>query len=122
MNNNKSYTDLEVWKKSRELVKQAYILTGFFPKEETYALTSQVKRAAISVPSNIAEGVARRSNRETVQFLYISRGSLYELETQFYLASDIGYLSKSQIESIIDIIEECKKLISGFINYYSGKT
>jgi len=121
MNSNKSYTDLDVWKKSRELVKQVYSLTDTFPKEETYSLTSQVKRAVISVPSNIAEGIARRSNRETIQFLYISKGSLYELETQFFLASDLGYLNGLQLESIMKNIEECKKLISGFINYYTNK-
>ena len=76
MKDNKSYTSLDVWKNSRELVKQIYMLTNNFPKEEIYSLTSQLRRAAISIPSNIAEGVARNFQKETLQFLHISKGSL----------------------------------------------
>ena len=122
MKDNKSYTSLDVWKHSRELVKQIYMLTSKFPKEEIYSLTSQLKRAAISVPSNIAEGVARNFQKETLQFLHISKGSLYELETQLYLSFDIGYLSEEELTITLDHLETCKKLVAGFINYYRNKT
>ena len=81
-----SYKDLEAWKKSMQLVKEIYFLTKTFPKEEIYALTSQIKRAAVSIPSNIAEGSGRHYKKETIQFLHISRGSLYELDTQLNIA------------------------------------
>lgn len=122
MKENKSYTNLDAWKSSRELVKQVYLLTNNFPKEELYSLTSQMRRASISVPSNIAEGVARNYKKETIQFLYISKGSLYELETQMYLAFDISYINEKQLSSILDQIDTCKKLVAGFINYYRNKT
>lgn len=118
MKENKSFTSLNVWICSRELVKQLYLLTKDFPKEELYSLTSQMRRAAISIPSNIAEGVARNHDKETIQFLHISKGSLYELETQLYLSYDIGYLKEQQLSAIMNKIEDYKKLISGFINYY----
>ena len=122
MKENKSYTSLDVWKKSRELVKKMYLLTNSFPKEELYSLTSQMRRAAISIPSNIAEGIARNYQKETIQFLHISKGSLYELETQLYLAFDIGYLKEDEMSLVMDRIESCKKLVAGFINYYRNKT
>jgi four helix bundle protein len=120
MPENKSYTELEVWKKSRELVKDIYILTQKFPKEEIYALSSQIKRAVISIPSNIAEGT-RNHDKETLQFLYIARGSVYEVETQIYLAFDLNYIDTAQNEIIFKKIEENKKLLNGFINYYKSK-
>jgi len=76
-----SYKDLDAWENAMQLVKEVYLLTKKFPKEEMYALTSQAKRAAVSVPSNIAEGLGRQYKKDTLQFLHISRGSLYELET-----------------------------------------
>jgi four helix bundle protein len=122
MKENKSYTSLDVWKNSRELVKQLYFLTNSFLKEELYSLTSQMRRAAISIPSNIAEDVARNYQKETIQFLHISKGSLYELETQLFLAFDIGYLNEDQLALILNHIETCKKLVAGFISYYRNKT
>ena len=121
MKENKSFTDLNVWISSRDLVKHLYLLTKDFPKEEVYSLTSQMRRAAISIPSNIAEGVARNHAKETIQFLHFSKGSIYELETQLYLAFDIGYLNDDQLSMFLKKIEDCKKLISGFINYYRNK-
>lgn len=121
MKENKSFTNLNVWISSRELVKELYFLTKTFPKEEVYSLTSQMRRAAISIPSNIAEGVARNHDKETIQFLHISKGSIYELETQLYLSYDIGYLNEDQLSAILNKIEDCKKIISGFINYYRNK-
>ena len=114
----KSYTDLDVWNYSRELVKLVYILTKSFPNEELYALTNQVRRSVVSVPSNIAEGIGRQSNKETIHFLYIAKGSLFEVETQLYLSYDLGYISESELKSILEKVVSNKKLLNGFINYY----
>ncbi|MGB5435319.1 MAG: four helix bundle protein [Maribacter sp.] len=116
------YTELEVWKESRVLVNILYEITGKFPKEEMYSLTSQMRRSAISIPSNIAEGCGRRTSADTIQFLHIARGSLYELETQIYLALDQDYLNKEGFESLQEQMVNCKKLLNGFINYYKNNT
>ncbi|RED44494.1 four helix bundle protein [Winogradskyella eximia] len=115
------YIELDVWKYSRELVKKVYLLSDLFPKEELYALTNQVRRCSISIPSNIAEGLGRQSNKETIHFLYISRGSLFELETQLFLAFDLNYISKKQLDAILKQITTSKKLLNGFINYFKSK-
>lgn len=111
------YYDLDVWKKSRELVSKTYDVLKNFPELEKYALTSQIRRAAISIPSNIAEGIGRQHDNERIQFLYIARGSLYELETQLFLSSDQDYLEEDNLNSLLDLITECKKLIHGYVNY-----
>jgi four helix bundle protein len=121
MKENKSYTSLDVWENSRELIKKIYLLTNNLAKEELYSLTSQMRRAAVSIPSNIAEGIARNYQKETIQFLHISKGYLYELETQLYLAFDIGYVKENEMTLVMDQIESCKKLVAGFINYYRIK-
>ncbi len=115
------YTELEVWKESRKLVQEIYKITKNYPKEEVYALTSQIRRSAVSVPSNIAEGCGRRTSADTIQFLHIARGSLYELETQSYLSLDQKYVSKLDFDLLLEQIKHCKKLLNGFINYYSSK-
>ena len=115
------YIDLNVWTKSRELVKLVYELTTSFPKEEIYGLTSQIRRSAVSVPSNIAEDCGRRTSKDTIRFLYISRGSLFELETQVYISIDMDYVSKNRSEIMLEKITVCKKLLNGFINYYKTK-
>ncbi len=115
------YIDLNVWTESRELVKLVYELTASFPKREIYGLTSQIRRCAVSVPSNIAEGCGRRTSKETIHFLYISRGSLYELEAQVYISNDMDYVSKNKSEMMLNKITICKKLLNGFINYYKTK-
>ena len=114
---NKDYTDLDVWKEARRLVSGIYTLVKLFPEDEKYALISQLKRAAISVPSNIAEGVGRQHKNERIQFLYISRGSLYEIETQLLLAMDQGFISEVDLKESFEQITSCKKLIQGYINY-----
>ncbi|NRD24402.1 four helix bundle protein [Winogradskyella litoriviva] len=116
-----NYTELDVWKFSRELVKKVYLLSNYFPKEELYALTNQVRRCSISIPSNIAEGLGRQSNKETIHYLYISKGSLYELETQLFLAFDLDYISEEQLKRILEHVTSCKKLLNGFINYFKSK-
>ena len=90
----KSHHDLDVWKNSIDLVEDIYKLSSKFPKEEVYGLTSQIRRAAVSVPSNIAEGAARQSNKEFIQFLYIALGSLSEVETQVCIALKLGFIER----------------------------
>ncbi|RYF25668.1 MAG: four helix bundle protein [Flavobacteriales bacterium] len=111
------YTDLEVWKKARMFTTYIYKLTSSFPKEETYALISQLRRSAVSVPSNIAEGSGRQHPKETIQFLAIARGSLYELETQIYVSFDIGFITEVQLSECIAQIEILGKLINGYIRF-----
>ena len=112
------YTDLEVWIESRKLVSMIYSATHDFPKEEIFGLTNQMRRSAVSIPSNIAEGNGRRTTNDTLQFLYISRGSIFELETQIYLALDLKYIDNDTFQQLISQLTICKKLLNGFINYY----
>ena len=106
-----SYRDLDVWKQSRLLVKNVYQLSKLFPKEEQFGLTNQVRRAAISVPSNIAEGSGRNHSKDSIQFFFIARGSLYEIETQLIIAFDLEYISDSQLHEVLEHIARCKKTI-----------
>lgn len=107
----RAHYDLDAWKISRELVKAVYLLTKAFPKEELFGLTSQMRRAAVSVPSNIAEGAARAGDREFAQFLNIARGSLSELETQLLIASDLGYIKSN--DPIFGMVDRVSRLITG---------
>ncbi|AZQ57372.1 four helix bundle protein [Maribacter sp. MJ134] len=111
------YKELDIWVQSRKLVKTVYVLTKSFPKDEQFSLTSQIRRCVVSVPSNIAEGCGRQSNKETIHFLHIARGSLFELETQLILADDLNYIS-SDLKTVLEEIERVKKLLNGFINYH----
>ena len=111
----KYYQELIVWQKSMELVKSVYELVQLLPKEETFALSSQMRRAAISIPSNIAEGYARGSDKELKRFLYISRGSIAELETQIILAAKLNYVSEKQIEHLLDMCKEVGRQLNAFI-------
>ena len=122
MENIKRYTELEVWKKSRELVSWVYSFTNNFPKEELYGLTNQMRRCSVSIPSNIAEGAGRNSAKDSIQFFFISKGSLYELETQLYLSFDLKYISEEILNETLLKIQECLKLLNGFINYYKNKS
>lgn len=112
------YTNLEVWMEARKLANLVYEKSKKFPKEELFSLTNQIRRCAISIPSNIAEGCGRRTSNDTINFLHIARGSLYELETQVYLSLDQNYISDADFDEILKQILICKKLINGFINYY----
>ena len=117
-NNGMNYTELDVWRYSRELVKLVYTLTKSYPQEELYGLINQIRRCVVSVPSNIAEGVGRQSNKETIHFLFIAKGSLNEVETQLYLSFDLGYISEEELKNILEKVISNKKLLNGFINYY----
>jgi four helix bundle protein len=113
-----NYKTLDAWKQSMQLVKEIYLITKTFPKEELYALTSQTKRAAVSVPCNIAEGTGRNYKKDTIQFLHISRGSLYELETLLNIAVMVEIISEKVFNKISPLIDKCMQLINGLIRYY----
>ena len=115
----RKHHDLHVWQESMALTKDIYSATADFPREEIYALTSQMRRAAVSVPSNIAEGAARNSTREFLQFLSIARGSLSELETQVILAEDLGYLNDKR--PLLARIERSFGLLGGLVNSVEKK-
>lgn len=112
-----NYKNLDAWKTAMQLVKAVYLLTKKYPKEELYALTSQTKRAAVSVPSNIAEGLGRQYKKDTLQFLHISRGSLYELETLLNIAVMVEIITEEEFNAIIPVLEKALQVLNGFINY-----
>jgi len=112
----KNYRDLIAWQKSIELVEEVYKLTREFPREEIYSLTTQMRRAAISIPSNIAEGEGRRSGNEFSHFLSIAHGSLRELETQILIAQRLLYLTDAQVQTLFSMTEEIGRLINGLAN------
>lgn len=111
----KSYKDLIVWQKSMDLVEMVYAVTKLFPKEELYGLTSQLRRAAVSVPSNIAEGQARNSTAEFKNFLSISRGSLAEVETQLLIAERLRYLQTDQLSEILNLQIEINRMTNALM-------
>jgi four helix bundle protein len=113
----KSYKDLLIWQKGIEIVVLTYKLVSSFPKDELYALSSQIKRSSVSIPSNIAEGYGRQSTQSYIQFIKIARGSLYELETQLLIAKKLDFISDEKLFSELtnQIIEE-SKMINSFLN------
>jgi len=112
----KDHKELNAWKVSMDFVAEVYAITRVFPKEEIYGLTSQLRRAAVSIPSNISEGAARNSSKEFVQFLHIALGSAAEVETQLLIAQRLDYTNN--IEKLLDMAITVKKLISGLIGHY----
>lgn len=118
MNN---YKELTVWQKARELVKKAYVVTNNFPSEEKFGLTSQIRRAAISVPANIAEGTGRNTSKDTIQFLHISRGSLYELETLIILSNDMDFITTAESNLFLEEVNSCCKILNGLVSHYEKK-
>lgn len=110
---NKSYEDLQVWKKAIDLAQFIYSITAQFPKEERYDLTSQLRRAAVSVSSNIAEGCARNSPGEFIQFLGIATGSLAEIHTQCIIANRLNYINEKNFLKVISALDEVRKMLSG---------
>ena len=108
------HRDLNVWKLSVELVQQTYELLGSFPKNEEYVLVSQIRRSVISIPSNIAEGCGRGTNKELYHFLNVASGSLSELETQMYIAWQLGYITDGSMAEMDEKIDAVQKLLVGF--------
>ena len=107
---------LDVWQKSMELVREIYQITTAFPKNEEYGLRSQMRRAAVSVPSNLAEGAARKGKNEFKQFLNIAQGSLSELDTQVELAHMLGYMASERHREIMSKMTEISKMLHGLTN------
>src|SRR3989344_2517256 len=111
-----NYEDLVVWQKAMELTEEIYRLTKDFPREELYGLTSQLRRAAFSIPLNISEGQGRKSRKEFTQFLLIARGSAYELNTALQIAVRLQYFGVSDYQKLRQRIGEITRMISGLIN------
>jgi len=107
------YKDLIVWQKGMDLAESVYLLSAGYPKSEIYGLVSQIRRAAVSVPSNIAEGHGRFSDNEFIRFLSIANGSLKEVETQLYLSSRLKYADETQIHSALALCHEVARLLNG---------
>jgi four helix bundle protein len=118
----KSYTDLDVWKKSRFLVKTIYDVTDTYTSDEKFGLISQMRRAAVSVPSNIAKCHGRNHTKDSLQFYYISRGSLFELETQLFLSFDLKFIKEEALTQVLNELTDCKKLLNGLIRYNKNLT
>jgi len=119
MDQPKSFTNLETWKEAHKLVILIYKMTKGFPKEEMFGLTSQIRRAAVSVTSNIAEGYGRRHLKEKINFYYISIGSLSEIENQLLIARDIGYVSEELSKELQDQTITTRKMCYGLIKSIS---
>ena len=117
MNN---YRDLKVWQKSMDLAEKVYMLTSTYPKEEKYGLISQIQRSVISIPSNIAEGAGRNSNKEFRNFLGIANGSVNELATQLTLSMRIGYVKENELDDIFNLINEIQKINFTLIKKFSN--
>jgi four helix bundle protein len=116
MNKISSYRDLKVWQKSMELVMEIYSIVKGFPKNEEYGLSSQIKRSAISVPSNIAEGYGLNHTKDYCRFLEIARGSLFEMETQYEIAANLDFVSKNNLTEINLKCSEVEKMLNSLIS------
>ena len=111
----RDFKNIKAWQLANQFTLEIYRLTKMFPKEELYGITSQIRRAAVSVPSNIAEGATRNYNKEYLQFLYVAKGSLAESEYLLYLADQLGYLDAGSYEKVERIRVECAKTLFGLI-------
>ena len=118
----KTHCDLNVWNDSIILVKEIYKVTVKFPKEEIYGLTSQIKRAVVSIPSNIAEGASRQTNKEFIQFLYIALGSTSEVETQLIIAKELCFIDDNGLNNLLIKIKSIKKMLNGLIKHLKDKS
>lgn len=116
-----NYRELFAWQKSMDFVEAVYRATTNFPKEELYCLSSQIRRASISVPSNIAEGQGRQSTREFRNFLSIAYGSLREVETQLMIAARLNYLSEQELKRLLELASEVGRLTNGRMKSLSDK-
>lgn len=112
----RSYRDLIVWQKAMDLATDVYRVTEAFPSREQFGLTNQMRRASVSIPSNIAEGQGRGTTKDYVHFLHIARGSLQELETQMLLAQRLKFTSESEVQNLLVLCDEVSRLVSGLMN------
>jgi four helix bundle protein len=115
------YKNLDIWKKSHELVVRLYKLTESFPNTERYRIIDQLLRAAVSIPTNIAEGSGRSTNKDKIHFLIISRGSVSEVEYLLFLSRDLKYINEEEYKILYSEITEIGKMLNGFINYLKTK-
>jgi four helix bundle protein len=115
-----NYRTLDAWTQSRALVREVYELTSSFPRSEMFGLVQQMRRAAGSIPSNIAEGHGRWTRRDCIRFLHIARGSAFELDTQLFLAEDLGFIDPDAGHRIRDKTARVAQMINGLIRYYGG--
>lgn len=109
------YRDLKVWQLGVDIALEVYRVTAEFPKSEVYGLTSQLRRAAVSIPSNIAEGHARKTQREMQRFANIAKGSLAELETQLIIAGELGFLNNEALRKLMEIADHESRMLSGLL-------
>ena len=112
----KSFTDLSVWQEGHKLVIMVYRVTKEFPKEELFSLTNQIRRAVVSITSNIAEGFSRQGYKEKLQFYYISLGSLTEVQDQLLIAKDLNYLAPTDFDKLVKQVISVHKLLNAFIS------
>jgi four helix bundle protein len=117
----KNYKDLQVWQKAYQLCLEIYKGRGRFPKHELYGITAQMRRAAVSIPSNIADGYGRKTTKEYIQFLYVAYGSNCELETQIQLCGDLGYFARGEPQKLQDRISEVERMLKSLINSLERK-
>lgn len=110
------YKQLNLWKKAIELVSQVYKATKEFPGYEQYGLVSQIRRSAVSIPSNIAEGHGRSSEKELIRFLDIAKGSIFELDTQMEIAKQLNYIEPQDFEHISELLDETSRMLTGLCN------
>lgn len=118
---NGDYKELKVWNKAMQLAVSAYEVARLLPPEEKFALADQIRRSAVSIPSNIAEGHGRRSDKEFLQFLYVARGSVFELETQIKLCIVLHGINDNRINHTLDLIQETSKMITSFVSFLKRK-
>jgi len=121
-NKTRSYRDLVVWQKGIELAKLIYPLSARFPADERFGLTSQIRRASVSVPSNIAEGQARRTTGEFVQFISHAEGSVAEVDIQLVIAVELDFVTKKQADPCFDLIGEERRMLNGLRRRLTGKS
>lgn len=114
------YKELKIWDIGIRILKEVYFLSDHFPESEKFGLTSQIKKASISLVSNIAEGAGRNSNQQFVQFLSISKGSAYEIEAQLIIANELGFITNEALDSIIILIQEYCKMNQNLQNYFKN--
>ena len=117
----KTYKELKVWQKSDQLCLKIYRITAGFPQDEKFGLTSQIRRASVSIPSNIAEGYGRKTTGDYVKYLYISYGSICELETQMMLSGDLDYCDSATLRDIMDEIYEVERMLKALIKSLENK-
>jgi len=117
-----NHKELDVWKKSMDFVTEIYNITKHFPNEEKFGLTDQIRRASVSIPSNIAEGAARGTNKDFIRFLHIALGSATEVETQIIITMRLGYVDSVKQDDLLYKLNDIKKMLVGLIKYLKGKS